>query len=544
MRNAITLATCILTLSVSYPAALKAQEATPQPTETADPQGKLWSEANDAISQAYYLDTVDSVCPQPGQADPAKVDLQAHLNKYNLPDPVKQGYLWLCSVKLEEAQKTRAAYKNMDPALAEAWQGVFGLVYKALDIMRKGTYASQGAGGEGVDMQTLLPHYTETQGQLRNSLDALYFTKGAHSSLGGRGRAILPQLELVYQQIENIRIAASKRDYKAYADGFDSMCRLCKNIQLTLISQAPPDFKFIAEPFPKKTILSLIRGGARWIMWYCLILFVIIFVFTRMPKIGASDLLEQAWARWSVRIKELSYEYNKQFLGVGAGWLLYGPLIISVMFGLLTMNIFIFLIAAFIFGYLLPTEGLRFVKDRRRVKMETQLLDSLILLSDAMKSGLDLVQGIELAVHELVPPISEEFDLMLKNYKLGMPFDDALKGFESRAGSNLVSYVVRAIIIQRQTGGNMTKIFDRIVETIREESKLQDKVNALTAGPRMQSMVIMVLPWGMLVIVYFFSPEMVGSFFASLFGVITILACVFWQMIGLVVIRKLAKIEV
>jgi tight adherence protein B len=115
---------------------------------------------------------------------------------------------------------------------------------------------------------------------------------------------------------------------------------------------------------------------------------------------------------------------------------------------------------------------------------------------------------------------------------------------DRRIESDLLGYVVRAVIIQRQTGGNLTKIFDRIVDTIREESKLKDKINALTAGPRMQSVVISVIPWGMLMILYFFQPAAVGGFFVSLAGIITLLLCVFWQTIGLIVIRKLSKIEV
>lgn len=528
-------------LALLAPSALiEAQQA----RKISDPQGQLWSEAHDAVSNAYYFDSLDTFCPQPGQVDPAKADLNQHLSKYDLTPQLKSAYLWFCNYKNEDAKRARAAYKNADTAVKTAWQNVFGLVYKTLDIMKKGTYPSQGIGGEGVAIYALLPHFTETQGQLRTALDEAYFTRGVHSAFDGRGRVFLPQLELIYQQLENLRLAAAQKDYAAYNDAFASFCHLGKNIQIAMLTQAPVPYKDIAAPFPKKELASTIRKGGVWVMLYCAGLFVIGFFFLRTPRLGLAGHVDELWHRFSEAAKKQAYEYNRQFLGIGAGWLLYGPVIISVILGLFTMNVFIFVFALFVFGYLLPSEGLKFVKERRRIKIESQLLDALILLSDAMKSGLDLVQGLELAVHEMVPPISDEFDLLIKNYKLGMPFDEALKGFDQRVASELVSYVVRAIIIQRQTGGNLTKIFDRIVETIREEGKLQDKVNALTAGPRMQSIVISVLPWGMVVIVYFFSPQMIGGFFASLPGIITIIGCVFWQTIGLVVIRKLAKIEV
>ncbi|MBI2071362.1 MAG: type II secretion system F family protein [Elusimicrobia bacterium] len=436
--------------------------------------------------------------------------------------------------------------KNTDPNAKNLWQNVFGLVYKTLDILKKGTFPSQGIGGDGVDIGTLLPYYTETQGQLRNALDQLYVTPGIANSLGGRGRALFPQLELLYQQLEKIRISSSRRDSTSYDAAFESFCSLSRIVWMTLSDIPPAKYSDMVNAYPsnKKDLEEAFKKSGFYIVLIPLIVFVVVFIFTRLKGIGAQEILDSFIERLSERAKTLAYEYNKQFLGVGAGWLLYGPMIISVIFGLLTMNLVVFFLAAFIFVYLLPTEGLKFIKERRRLKIDSQLLDSLILLSDAMKSGLDLVQGLELAVHEMVPPISEEFDLMLKNYKLGMPFEEALKAFDRRVDSDLVSYVVRAIIIQRQTGGNLTKIFDRIVDTIREEGKLKDKINALTAGPRMQSIVISIIPWGMLMILYFFQPEAVGNFFTSLMGIFIILACVFWQTIGLIVIRKMAKIEV
>ncbi len=436
--------------------------------------------------------------------------------------------------------------KNPDPNVKNVWQNVFGLIYKVTDILKKGTYPSQGIGGEGVSMETLLPYYNESQGQLRNALDALYTTPGIAASLGGRGRRIFPQLELCYQQLENVRIAAARKDSESYERASASFNQLARRVWTSLSEPAPPKYTDVVNSYlsVKKSVDATLASGGRRVMGIVVIVFVTVFLFTRVKGIGAQEVIESLYQRLSTRAKNLAYEYNRQFLGVGAGWLLYGPMVISVVFGLLTLNIFVFALSVFVFVFLLPTEGLKFIKERRRLKVEAQLLDSLILLSDAMKSGLDLVQGLELAVHEMAPPISEEFELMIRNYKLGMSFDDALKAFDTRVDSDLVNYVVRAIIIQRQTGGNLTKIFDRIVETIREESKLKDKINALTAGPRMQSMVISVIPWGMLLILYFFQPEAVGSFFFSTLGAIIIVLCIGWQSLGLIVIRKLAKIEV
>ncbi len=433
--------------------------------------------------------------------------------------------------------------KNPDPSVKELWQKAFGLVYKGLDILKKTTYAQQGIEGEGVDLQTVVPYFTETQGQMRNVLDEIYNTKGMLSSLEGRGRRILPQMELIYQQLESLRYTASTKDFFSYSSAFESFCEHCILLESVLKTPAPVPYAEVKK-YPKEAILRNLNRGPGVLFVFSAIILLVTFFLVRVLSVGRESSLENLLERWKQKTKTLAYEYNRQFLGVGAKWLLYGPLIISVIFGLITLNLFVFILALFVFGYLLPTEGLKFVKERRRLRVESQLLDALILLSDAMRSGLDLVQGIELAGHEMAPPISEEFDLLLRNYKLGMPFDDALKAFDQRIESELVSYVVRAVIIQRQTGGNLTKIFDRIVDTIREEGRLKDKINALTAQPRYQSIVLSIIPWGMLMILYFFQPQMVGAFYVSFLGILTLLVCVFWQSIGIAVIRRMAKIEV
>ncbi|MBI4370016.1 MAG: type II secretion system F family protein [Elusimicrobia bacterium] len=455
--------------------------------------------------------------------------------------------LWaLSNAALSDIYYSGMIDKNSDPTVKNLWQNAFGLLYKAMDIIKKGTFASQGIGGDSVDFSTLLPYYTETQGQLRNALDQLYSTPGIAGSLDGRGRRLFPQLELTYQQLERIRIASSRRDFYGYEQAFESFCRLNKVLWITLSSAPPPKYVDTVKAYPDvaKEIFGVIRKGGTYVALTTAVIFILVFFFMRLKAIGVQGIIENSYEKLTLRAKNLTNEYNRQFLGVGAGWLLYGPMILSVVFGLLTMSLMVFASAVFVFVYLLPREGLKFIKERRRLKIESQLLDSLILLSDAMRSGLDLVQGLELAVHEMAPPISEEFDLMIKNYRLGMPFDEALRAFDARIDSDLVSYAVRAITIQRQTGGNLTKIFDRIVDTIREEGKLKDKINALTAGPRMQSIVISVIPWGMFIVLYFFQPQAVGGFIASVAGIMTIIACVGWQTIGLIVIRKMAKIEV
>ena len=143
-----------------------------------------------------------------------------------------------------------------------------------------------------------------------------------------------------------------------------------------------------------------------------------------------------------------------------------------------------------------------------------------------------------------MPPISEEFGLVIKNYQLGTSFEKALEGMEDRVMSRLLSYMIKAVIIQRSVGGNLTKIFDRIVENIREEGKLEEKAQSLTAQQRIQAIVVGFMPWAMLVLMWLFQPKVMSAYYFSPLGVLTIMFCVIWMTIGMGIVRKLADIQV
>ena len=215
--------------------------------------------------------------------------------------------------------------------------------------------------------------------------------------------------------------------------------------------------------------------------------------------------------------------------------------------GVVTLNVFGFILftcAGIYLGIKLPEWLLNYIRQRRGKRVEAQLMDAMILLSNALKSGLDIVQGFELVQRDLVPPISEEFGLVLKNYQLGTTFEKSLMTMEERMASRLLSYLIKAIIIQRSVGGNLTKIFDRIVENIRDEGKLEEKAQALTAQQRIQAIVVGFMPWAMVILMWIFQPEVMSAYYFSLIGVITVAFCAIWMTIGMGIVRKLADIQV
>ena len=132
----------------------------------------------------------------------------------------------------------------------------------------------------------------------------------------------------------------------------------------------------------------------------------------------------------------------------------------------------------------------------------------------------------------------------MKNYQLGMAFEKALEGVEERVQSRLLAYMIKAVVIQRQVGGNLTKIFDRIVDNIREESKLVEKTAAMTAQQRIQAIVVGAMPWIMLIIMFAFQPGPMKEFYFSGLGFFTLMFCTIWISIGMKIVNKLGDINV
>ena len=131
------------------------------------------------------------------------------------------------------------------------------------------------------------------------------------------------------------------------------------------------------------------------------------------------------------------------------------------------------------FALRIPKIVIDFLIKRRISKFSSQMVDGLTLMSNALKSGLSLVQGIGLIVDEMPNPFSQEFNLILSQQKVGVPLDEAFTKLAERLPSEDVQMFVTAIVILRETGGNLSETFDTVVHTIRERIKVEKKISSL-----------------------------------------------------------------
>lgn len=205
----------------------------------------------------------------------------------------------------------------------------------------------------------------------------------------------------------------------------------------------------------------------------------------------------------------------------------------------------LFLAGLAAFGMLmLPRTIIRRLRQKRLLAFNTQLVDALVAMSNALRAGFSIQQAFESIVKEGKKPISQEFSVFLQQMRVGVRFEEALQNLEERVGSEDLTLMVRAVEIARQTGGNLTETFDRIAETIRERTRIEGRIRALTAMGRLQGIVVGLIPIFLLVVLTVMDPKMMMAFYGSTTGVMLLALMVLLEAIGFLVIRKIVNIRV
>jgi tight adherence protein B len=195
-------------------------------------------------------------------------------------------------------------------------------------------------------------------------------------------------------------------------------------------------------------------------------------------------------------------------------------------------------------GYRLPRAVVQAMWTRRVNMFGEQMLDALIFMSNGLRSGLSLVQSMDMVKEELPNPISQEFALVMSQQRLGVPLEDALLALEERIGSEDLQIMVTSINILRQSGGNLTETFDTIAMTIRERKKVEGKIKSLTAQGVSQGVIIVCMPFVLGWILYIMDPGLIRRLWTTWPGLIMVCIMLMLQVIGGVMIKKIVKIDV
>lgn len=193
---------------------------------------------------------------------------------------------------------------------------------------------------------------------------------------------------------------------------------------------------------------------------------------------------------------------------------------------------------------ILPRWLTKRLKRKRYEAFEKQLPDSLLMISGSMRAGAGVNLAIESMVSESRPPLSQEFDLLLREMRVGVDFDTALTNMEARLPIQDFVMVVSAMRIAREVGGNLADILESIADTLRKKHVMEGKINALTAQGKIQGLVMTCLPLFLMGALYKMEPEAMAPLFHTPMGwaVLTVIAVM--EILGYFFIQKIVTIDV
>jgi tight adherence protein B len=195
-------------------------------------------------------------------------------------------------------------------------------------------------------------------------------------------------------------------------------------------------------------------------------------------------------------------------------------------------------------GFSLPY--MKVLRDRgaRMAKFEEQLPDALDVVKRALKAGHPFSQALKLVAEDMENPVAREFDLVFSEVNYGGDMRSALLGLMERVPSVSVMAMVTAVLVQKETGGNLAETFERITAVIRGRFKLYRRVRTLSAEGRLSAWILALVPLVLVVVISLTTPDYLPTLFKDPMGKNLIAAAVVFGILGILWIRRIIRIQV
>jgi tight adherence protein B len=182
--------------------------------------------------------------------------------------------------------------------------------------------------------------------------------------------------------------------------------------------------------------------------------------------------------------------------------------------------------------------------ERRRKAFAEQLPDNLQVLASALRAGHSFVGAMSVVIDDADEPSKTEFGRVVADEQLGVPLEDAIRGVVKRMDNEDLEQVALVAALQRQTGGNMAEVLERVTETIRERFELRRMVKTLTAQGRMTRWIVSALPVTLLIAISIINPQYTKPLFTSTGGRLALMVAAVMVVTGSLVIKKIVNIKV
>ena len=199
---------------------------------------------------------------------------------------------------------------------------------------------------------------------------------------------------------------------------------------------------------------------------------------------------------------------------------------------------------ALVVGFVLPYAYVSIRRNKRFEKFEELFPEAIDTLARAVRAGHAFTTALEMITNEIAEPIAGEFRQLYEEQKFGMPVRDALMNLTERVPLVDVKFFVTAVMLQRETGGNLAEILDNLSYVIRERFKIQRQVRVYTAQGRLTMALLMGMPPIIVVVMLVLNPAFIHPLFADPIGHTLLVAGIALQTVGYFVIRKIIRIQV
>lgn len=216
---------------------------------------------------------------------------------------------------------------------------------------------------------------------------------------------------------------------------------------------------------------------------------------------------------------------------------------VGAMFSTMMVNIYVAPVGASLM-FTLPFIWLWVKRSLRLKKFAAQLPEAMELIARALRAGHSLASGFHVVAHEMPEPISKEFARVYEEQNLGMSMEDSLQNLCQRVPNLDLRFFVTSVNIQRQTGGDLAEILDRIGHVIRERFKILGQVKALTGEGRMSGVVLIALPIGLFLLMLHMRPEYEELLWKDPDGQKMSAGAIVLMLVGSYAIKKIVDIEV
>lgn len=241
-------------------------------------------------------------------------------------------------------------------------------------------------------------------------------------------------------------------------------------------------------------------------------------------------------------------QINKNSIDFVSSKILFGIICIIMAVFSKTMQLKIFRIydiyIPFIFGFFIPDLLYYFKYKIHKRKMENDLLQAIIVMNNAFKSGRSIIQAIELVSKELDGTIAEEFKKMYLELSFGLGIDVVFDRFSNRVNIEEVSYLTASLTILNKSGGNIVKVFSSIEKSLFNKRKLRLELASLTSGSKMIVNVLMIVPLAFILLIRVINPEYFLPLFTHPLGYLIIGITIIYYIIYVIFVRKLLKVKI